>query len=175
MRTTVIFLAACIAAEAARPTCDTCDGPGSCASCPSGLNLCDWDCADYGSSGYANCAANLKTYDKCDYTDVKGLAGAEDDGPTVIGRIRANPALAWTYNCICNSECGKYAEYQTWSTRTSESVCTVAASVTNTFRGCLQTQTNDCAIGEKIPNAWTATSEEAVQSINANLDVAKVQ
>jgi hypothetical protein len=137
--TSVIFLVTCVAAVAARPTCDSCDGPGSCSACPSGDNLCDWDCADHGSTNYEECTENLKKYNKCDYTHVIWPEGWGANGANDIATIRANPAAAWTVDCFCNSECKNYQEFQNWPARTTDTgACAVAASVTNTYEACQQ-------------------------------------
>ena len=134
----VVFMAACVAAAAARPTCNSCDGPGSCATCPSGLNLCDWDCADHGSTSYDECTENLKKYDKCDFSHVIWPAGwGTSGGAADLASICANPALAWAIDCICKSECKNYQDFQDWPARTTDTgACAVAASVTNTYEAC---------------------------------------
>ena len=144
----VILVAACVAAAAARPTCNNCDGPGSCATCPSGDNLCDWDCADHGSTSYKECTDNLSKYDKCDLSLVTWPAGwGESGGAADIESILANPAVAWAVNCVCDSECTHYQEFQNWPARTTGTgACAVAASVTNTLQcpaGTSRTTAND--------------------------------
>ena len=174
----VIFLAACVAAVAARPTCNTCDGPGSCASCPSGTNLCDWDCADHGSTSYAECTENLKKFNKCDFSHVVWPEGfGTSGGAADLASIRANPALAWAIDCICKSECKTYQDFQDWPARTTDTgACAVAASVDNTFEQCIATDPYKTCADITWPAAWgTADSDNAqtrIAIVKSNEEVA---
>ena len=144
--TSVIFLAAFIAAAAAREKCDNCDGIGSCKDCPSGdtlgnCNGADWDCADHGSTSYGECTENLVKYNKCDISKVVWPEGwGTSGGAADLATIRASPPVAWAVNCVCDSECANYEEFQKWPARTMSPAgsCAVAASVTNTYEACQQ-------------------------------------